>query len=65
MKIRNQHHRESRATNPNQQSFSIGAVEYVIRGVVSVRCDGVGGILNAGNDKMGEEGQHGWRYATT
>ena len=26
---------------------------------MSVGCDGVGGIVNGGDDKMGEEGQHG------
>ena len=39
--------------------------EYVIQGVVSVRCDGVGGILNGGDDEMGEEGQHGRSNAAT
>ena len=33
-------------------------VEYVIRGVVSVECDVLGGIVNGGDDEMGEEGQH-------
>ena len=42
-----------------KQSFWIGVVEYVIRGVVSVGCDGVGGIVNGGDDEMGEESQHG------
>ena len=26
---------------------------------MSVRCDGVGGIVNGGDDEMVEEGQHG------
>ena len=30
---------------------------------MSVGCDGVGGILNDGDDEMGEEGQHGRRDA--
>ena len=25
---------------------------------MSVGCDGVGGIVNGGDDEMGEEGQH-------
>ena len=41
-----------------RQSFGIGAVEYVIRGVVIVGCDDVGGIVNGGDDEMGEEGQN-------
>ena len=39
--------------------FWIGAVEYVIQGVVSVGCDGVGGIVNGGDEEMGEEVKHG------
>ena len=42
-----------------RQSFSIGAVEYTILGVVSVGCDGVGGIVKGGDDEIGEGGQHG------
>ena len=49
---------ESAAYGLAIQSFWIGAVEYVIRGFVSVGCDGVGGIVNGGDDKMGEEGHH-------
>ena len=30
---------------------------------MSVGCDGVGGIVNGGDDKMGEEGQHRRRDA--
>ena len=56
---------ESAAYGLPRQSFSIGAVEYVIRGVVGVRCDNVGGIMNGGDDKMGKEGQHGRRDAAT
>ena len=48
-----------------RQSFSIGAVEYVMPGVVSVGCDGVGGIVKGGDDEMGEEGQHGRRATAT
>ena len=36
-----------------RQSFWIGAVEYVIRGGVSVGCDSVGGIVNGFDDEMG------------
>ena len=32
---------------------------------MSVRCDGVGGSVNGGDDKMGEEGQHGRSEAAT
>ena len=32
---------------------------------MSVGCDGVGAIVNGGNDKMGEEGQHGRSDAAT
>ena len=48
-----------------RQSFWIGAVEYVIRGVVSFGCEGVGGIVNGGDDEMGEEGQNGRSDAMT
>ena len=41
-----------------QTVFWIGAVEYVIRGVVSVGCDGVGRIVNGGDEEMAEEGQN-------
>ena len=47
-----------------KQYFCIGAVEYVIRGVVSVGCDGVGGIVNGGDYEMGEESQHGGSNVT-
>ena len=40
-------------------------VEYIILGVVSVGCDGVGGIVKGSDDEMGEEGQHGKRGAAT
>ena len=56
---------ESAAYGLARQSFWIGAVEYVIRGVVSIICDGVGGIVNGGDEKMGEEGQHRWSDAAT
>ena len=56
---------ESAAYGLARQYFSIGPVEYVIQGVVSVICDGVGGIVNGGDDEMGEEGQHGRRAAVT
>ena len=32
---------------------------------MSVGCDGVGGIVNEGDEKMGEEGQHGQSDAAT
>ena len=32
---------------------------------MSVGCDGVGGIVNGGDEKMGEEGQHGRSDAAT
>ena len=48
-----------------RQCFSIGAVEYVISGVVSVGCEGVGGIVKGGDDEMVEEGQNGRRAAAT
>ena len=32
---------------------------------MSVGCDGVGGIVNGGDDEMGEEGQHGRSDAST
>ena len=48
-----------------RQSFSIGTVKYVAPGVVSVGCDGVGGIVKGGDDEMGEEGQHVRRGAAT
>ena len=48
-----------------RQSFSIGAVEYVIPGVVSAGCDGVSGIVKGGDDEMGEEAQNGRRHAAT
>ena len=47
---------ESEAYRLTRQSYLIGAVEYVIRGVVSVGCDGAGGIVHGGDEKMGEEG---------
>ena len=56
---------ESAAYGFARQYFWIGAVEYVIQGVVSVGCDGVGEIVNGGDDKMGEEGQHGQSDAAT
>ena len=56
---------ESAAYGRAKQSFLIGAVEYVIPGVVSVGCDGVGGIVKGGDDEMGEEGQHKRRAAAT
>ena len=56
---------ESAAYGRARQSFLIGAVEYVIPGVVSVGCDGVGVIVKGGDDEMGEEGQHGSRAAAT
>ena len=43
---------ESAAYGLARQSFLIGAIEYVILGVVSVGCYGVGGIVNGGDDKM-------------
>ena len=48
-----------------RESYLIGAVEYVLPGVVSVGCDGVGGIVKGGDDKMREEGQHRRRAAAT
>ena len=45
---------ESAAYGLARQSFSIGAVEYAIHGVLSVGCDGVGEIVNGVDDKMGE-----------
>ena len=54
---------ESAAYGLARQYLLIGAVEYVIQGVVRVGCDSVGGIVNGGDDEMGEEGQHGRRYA--
>ena len=56
---------ESAAYGLVRQSFSIGAVEFVIQGVVSVGFDGVVGIVNGGDDEMGEEGQHGSTDAAT
>ena len=56
---------ESAAYGLAIQYFWIGAVEYVIRGVVSVGCDSVGGIVNGGDNEMGEEVQHGWSDAAT
>ena len=56
---------ESAAYGLARQSFWIGAVEYVIQGVVSVGCDGVGGIVYGGDNEMGEEGQHGRSDAAT
>ena len=56
---------ESAAYGRAIQSFSVGAVEYVILGVVIVGCDGVGGIVKGGDDKMGEEGHHVSRDAAT
>ena len=56
---------ESAAYGLARQSFCIVAVKYVIRGVVSVGCDGVGGIVNVGDEEIGEEGQHGRSYAAT
>ena len=47
-----------------RQSFSIGAVGYVILGVVSVGCDGVDEIVNWGDEEMVEEGQNERRDAT-
>ena len=41
-----------------RQSFWIVVVEYVIQVFVSVGCEGVGGIVNGGDDEMGEEGQN-------
>ena len=32
---------------------------------MSVGCDGVGGIVNGGDDEIGEEGQHGLSDAAT
>ena len=32
---------------------------------MSAGCDGVGGIVNGGDDEMGEEGQHGRSDAAT
>ena len=48
-----------------RQSFLIGAVEYVIPGVVSVVCDGVGRIVKGGDNEMGEEGHKRRRDAVT
>ena len=56
---------ESAAYGRARQSFLIGAVEYLIPGVVSVRCDGVGAFLKGGDDEMKEEGQHVRRSAAT
>ena len=39
--------------------------EYIILGVVSVICDGVGGIVKGGDEEMVEEGQHGRMAAET
>ena len=50
---------ESSAYGLSRQSFWICVVEYVIQGVVRVGCDGVGRIVNGGDDKMGEECQYG------
>ena len=32
---------------------------------MSVVCDGMGGIVNGGDDELGEEGQHGRSDAAT
>ena len=32
---------------------------------MSVGCDDVGGIVNGGDDQMGEQGQHGQSYMVT
>ena len=56
---------ESAAYELARQSFWIGAVEYVIGGVVSVGCNGVVGIVNGGDNKIGKKGQHGRSDAGT